>query len=91
MLSNKNMRLAGYEPAARPNKGGEKAMEEKKCGSGHEQHICALAEKKKLGEIKELVIDPKFMCSNCGRASHLEENLCSPMPLMMIDPGIPLE
>jgi hypothetical protein len=66
-------------------------MEAKACTSGHEQHICALAEQQKHAEIKELVVDPQYMCSTCGRVSNAGKNLCRPFPFEMIAPGIPLE
>lgn len=66
-------------------------METKKCTSQHEEHICSLAEQQKHAEIKELVVDPQYMCTNCGRVSHLGGNVCSPLPFDMIAPGIPLE
>lgn len=66
-------------------------MDDKQCTTDRSKHICSMAADKKYGEIKELVADPKFMCSNCGRVSNLGKNLCSPMPFEMIGPGIPLE
>jgi hypothetical protein len=66
-------------------------MEAQACTSDHTQHICALAEQRKHGRIKELVNDPKYMCSNCGRVSNRGKNLCNPLPFDMIAPGIPLE
>jgi hypothetical protein len=66
-------------------------MEEKICKYDHALHICALAEQQKYGEIKELVVDPKYMCTNCGRVSNAGKNLCNPLTFEMIAPGIPLE
>jgi hypothetical protein len=66
-------------------------MEAKACTSDHTQHICALAEQQKHGEIKKLAGNPKYMCSNCGRVAKQGKNLCNPLPFDMIAPGIPLE
>ena len=54
-------------------------MAEKPCAGDHSQHICKLAEDDKFEDIKQLVKDAKYICENCGRASHAEENLCSPI------------
>jgi len=64
---------------------------ETKCDSGHEQHICAMAQKKEFDKIKDVVTDPQFMCTNCGRVAQAPDNLCKPLPFSMIGPGIPLE
>jgi hypothetical protein len=48
---------------------------------GHPGHLCVLASRGEIEEIKALVKNPKFMCFNCGRVADREGNLCSPMPL----------
>jgi hypothetical protein len=49
------------------------------CREGHDKHICQL--KDDLEKVKKLVKDPQYVCKNCGRAAHNEENLCSPTKL----------
>jgi len=49
------------------------------CREGHDKHICQL--KDDLEKVKKLVKDPQYVCKNCGRAAHSEENLCSPTKL----------
>ena len=60
-------------------------MSEKKKNCGHEHghpgHLCVLASQGKFKEIKAVVMNPKFMCFNCGRIADREGNLCNPMPL----------
>jgi len=56
-------------------------MEEQICDGEHASHLCMLASKKKMEEIKELTRNPKFICFNCGRVADSKENLCNPMPL----------
>jgi hypothetical protein len=53
--------------------------------AGHDQHLCYLTN---LGfivesphEYIELVKDARFVCKNCGRAAHSNENLCKPEKL----------
>ena len=47
----------------------------------HEKHICQLAKKVAIGEIKELVESPNFICKNCARVAKSSENLCHPKSL----------
>ncbi|MFO7535256.1 MAG: hypothetical protein R6X19_06180 [Kiritimatiellia bacterium] len=54
----------------------------KKCKPGdHKGHLCVLASEERFDEIKPLVMKPKFVCFNCGRAAESKANLCNPMPL----------
>lgn len=54
----------------------------KKCKQGeHKGHLCVLASEGRFEDIKPLVMKPKFVCFNCGRAADSKENLCNPMPL----------
>jgi len=36
-----------------------------------------LAEEGQFEKINQMVKDPQYVCENCGRAAHAEENLCS--------------
>ncbi len=56
-------------------------MEEQICNGEHASHICMLASKRMMEEIKELTRNPQFICFNCGRVADSKENLCNPMPL----------
>ena len=56
-------------------------MKNEKCSGDHQGHLCVLASKAKFEAIKELVLDPAFICFNCGRVADRAENLCNPMPL----------
>ena len=43
--------------------------------------LCDLEKKdidKKLGEITKIVMDPKYICRKCARASNKKEYLCKP-------------
>jgi hypothetical protein len=52
------------------------------CGSGHDQHLCQLVEKKTpVEDLKGLVKDAKYICKSCGRAAADSENLCAPEQL----------
>ena len=57
----------------------------RKCKSGekwHEDnHLCRIMVRGDLGLIKQLVVDPKFICKNCGRAAHKSINLCREMKI----------
>jgi hypothetical protein len=52
---------------------------------GHDKHLCFLENigyvKSNLEEYKKLVINPDFVCKNCGRAAARDKNLCSPESL----------
>jgi hypothetical protein len=50
-------------------------------GDEHTGHLCVLASNNKFDEIKKLVLNPKFLCFNCGRVADSSKNLCNPMPL----------
>ena len=50
----------------------------------HEKHICQLATKVALGEIRELVDSPNFICENCARVAKSDKNLCKPKSLEKI-------
>lgn len=56
-------------------------MSENKCDGDHRSHLCSLAGKKRIGEIKHLVKNPKFMCGKCGRVADADERVCKPEPL----------
>lgn len=58
-------------------------MAEKVCKGDHGQHICTLARAGQFEKIKWMIIEPKFMCHNCGRASKKGENLCNPINVDM--------
>lgn len=47
----------------------------------HDKHICQLANKIAIGEIKELVESPNFICENCARVARSSSNLCKPKSL----------
>jgi hypothetical protein len=57
----------------------ERAMADKKCTGDHTKHICALAEEKKFEAIKQMILNPKYICANCGRAADSDGNLCNPV------------
>ncbi len=52
----------------------------RKCKTGekyHEDnHLCRIIVAGDLGKIKKLVVDPKFICKNCGRAAHKSTSIC---------------
>lgn len=54
-------------------------MADKQCTGDHTKHICQLAEEKKFGDIKQLILNPKYICANCGRAADSDDNLCNPV------------
>lgn len=51
-------------------KGGENCHEE--------GHLCRIAGRKDFALIKNLVKDPRYVCTKCGRAAHSNEHLCRP-------------
>ena len=56
-------------------------MADSTCKGDHKGHMCVLVSEEKFDEIKELVLDPQYVCFNCGRAAHSDKNLCNPMPI----------
>jgi hypothetical protein len=56
-------------------------MSDKKCKGDHRSHLCSLAGKRRIGEIKHLVTDPKYICSKCGRVADEGERVCKAEPL----------
>ena len=52
----------------------------RKCKSGakwHEDnHLCRIIVRGDLDLIKKLVVEPKFICKNCGRTAHKSVNFC---------------
>ena len=59
-------------------------MADDKCMGNHTQHICALAEEKKFGQIKMLMRAPNYLCEKCGRAADKSANLCYPKHINQI-------
>ena len=57
----------------------------RKCKSGskwHEDnHLCKISARGELDKIKQLVINPQYICKNCGRAAHSSVNLCRDMKI----------
>jgi len=53
--------------------------------AGHEHHLCYLRNlgfhKTNLNEYKELVVDGKYICKECGRVAADRKNLCKPVRL----------
>lgn len=39
---------------------------------------------KQLGELRNELREPRFVCRKCARAAHEQKRLCKPVPL---DPG----
>ncbi len=51
------------------------------CTGDHQNHVCTLAGKEQIEEIKKLVKKPHFVCYNCGRVADSKMSLCDPVPL----------
>lgn len=47
----------------------------------HKGHLCVLVSEGRFDDIKKIVMDPGYLCFNCGRVAHSADNLCNPMPL----------
>lgn len=48
----------------------------------HSTHLCALiAGGDGFREVKELVLDARYICAKCGRAARKKKSLCSPRGL----------
>ena len=52
-------------------------MSENKCNGDHRTHLCALAGKKRIREMEQLVTDPRYVCLNCGRIADSHKNVCN--------------
>lgn len=46
-----------------------------------DNHLCRVILQGDLDKIKKLVVDPKYICKNCGRIAHSNENICKVMKL----------
>jgi hypothetical protein len=48
----------------------------------HEKHLCSIVESgTTLSEYKKLIINPKYVCRQCGRSANKSESLCDPTDL----------
>lgn len=56
-------------------------MGDKKCSGDHKRHLCSLAKKDRVSEIKPLAKDAEFFCRKCGRVASDEDRVCKPEPL----------
>lgn len=56
-------------------------MSDNKCHGDHRSHLCALAGNKRIRDIERLVLDPKFICQNCGRVADSDKHVCNAKPL----------
>jgi hypothetical protein len=56
-------------------------MKKNSCTGDHKNHLCTLAAKDQIEEIKKLAKKPHYVCYNCGRVAEAKMNLCNPMPL----------
>ena len=52
---------------------------DQQCKGDHNKHICALAAEKKFEAIKQMIMNPKYICANYGRAADSDDNLCNPV------------
>lgn len=43
-----------------------------------DQHLCKLAKRGDIEQVRKLVKDAAFVCKKCGRAAREQENLCEP-------------
>jgi hypothetical protein len=43
-----------------------------------ENHLCRIVVRKEFDQVRDIVRDAKYYCKKCGRAAHIEENLCRP-------------
>ena len=43
-----------------------------------ENHLCRIVVRKEFDQDRDIVRDAKYYCKKCGRAAHIEENLCRP-------------
>jgi hypothetical protein len=59
-------------------------MTETSCQNPEEHcdlHACQLQGKERNPTVDEMFEDPRYVCTNCGRKTHDEANLCQPKPL----------
>jgi hypothetical protein len=53
-------------------------MGDNKCNGDHRSHLCSLAGKKRVDEIRHLVTEPKYICKKCGRVADEDVRVCKP-------------
>jgi hypothetical protein len=47
----------------------------------HSQHLCSLFGESGYRALLEHVVDPRFICTRCGRVARKKKQLCSPRRL----------
>lgn len=62
-----------------------------KCTGNHLVHICYMETKSKHDEIRNLVNKPEYICNKCCRIANIASNLCIPLALDEVLPGLNLE
>lgn len=45
------------------------------------QHLCKLAKRDEIKQLRALVKDAAYLCTKCGRAAREPDNLCEPSRL----------
>ena len=58
---------------------------DKECKGGDDcnkaEHLCKIAKRGDLDQIREVIRDARFFCIKCGRSAHEAGNLCMPLDL----------
>ena len=48
---------------------------------GKESHLCKLVKREEIEQVRQLVKDPAYLCTKCGRAAREQSRLCEPSRL----------